>query len=89
MPDGPHRHQALPDQMSSAISNTRPPVLSPETRRQLERYQGFHHVVRNVYATEFDADQIEPLIRRLPTVCDAVTTELDDFADTLEHIAGE
>jgi hypothetical protein len=88
-PDGPHWHQELLDQMSSDIPSTRPPVLSPETRRRLERYQGFRHVVRNVYAAEFDADQIAPLIRRLPAVCEAVTTELAAFADTLEEIAAD
>jgi len=39
--------------MSSTIADTRPAVLTPETRRQLERYQGFRHVVRNVYAAEY------------------------------------
>jgi hypothetical protein len=87
VPDGPHWHQELLDQMSSTIADTRPAVLTPETRRQLERYQGFRHVVRNVYAAEFDPDQIEPLVRRLPNVCDAATTELGGFADALEQIA--
>lgn len=89
VPDGPHWHQELLDQMSSTIADTRPTVLTPETRRQLERYQGFRHVVRNVYAAEFDPDQIEPLVRRLPGVCDAATTELAAFADALEEIADD
>jgi len=87
VPDGPHWHRALLDQMASSISGTRPAVLSTEVRRQLRPYRGFRHVVRNVYAVEFDPDQIDPLLRRLPTVCAAVMDELETFADTLEHIA--
>jgi len=89
VPDGPHWHRALLDQMASSISGTRPAVLSKESRRQLGPYRGFRHVVRNVYAVEFDPEQIDPLLRRLPDVCGAVTDELERFADTLEHIAGE
>jgi hypothetical protein len=89
VPEGPHWHQELLDQMSSSISSTRPAVLSAETRQQLERYQGFRHVVRNVYADEFDADRIEPLIRRLPSVIKAASAELAAFADTLDQIAGD
>lgn len=89
VPDGPHWHQELLDQMSSTIADTRPTVLTPETRRQLERYQGFRHVVRNVYAAEFDPDQIEPLVRRLPAVCDATVSDLAAFADALEQIADD
>lgn len=89
VPEGPHWHQELLDQMSTSISSTRPAVLSPDTRRQLERYQGFRHVVRNVYAADFDADQIEPLVRRLSPVVEAASAELAAFADTLEQIAAE
>jgi len=87
VPDGPHWHQELLDQMTSTISGTRPAVLSPETRRQLERYQGFRHVVRNVYADEFDPDRVEPLVRRLPSVVEAASSELLAFADALDEIA--
>lgn len=87
VPDGPHWHRALLDQMASSITDIRPPVISGEVRRQLGPYRGFRHVVRNVYAVELDPDQIEPLLRRLPTMSTTIIDELEAFADTLEHIA--
>jgi len=87
VPDSPHWHRTLLDQMASSISSTRPAVLSSDVRRQLGPYRGFRPVVRNVYTVEFDPEQVAPLMRRLPDVCDAVTTELAAFADTLEQIA--
>jgi ATP phosphoribosyltransferase regulatory subunit HisZ len=89
MPEGPHWHEDLLDQMASAIPSTRPAVLSSERRRQLESYRGFRHVVRNVYAVDFDPEQMTPLVRRLSTVHNGVADELRAFADTLERIADE
>jgi hypothetical protein len=89
VPEGPHWHRTLLDQMASSISSTRPAVLSNEVRQKLGAYRGFRHVVRNVYAVEFDPEQVAPLMRRLPDVCDAVIGELDAFADTLERIADD
>ena len=89
MPEGPHWHEDLLDQMASTIPNTRPAVLSSDLRRRLESYRGFRHVVRNVYAIDFDPEQMTPLVRRLPAVRDDVLDELHTFADTLEDLAND
>ncbi|MFB6232148.1 MAG: hypothetical protein ABEL04_13440 [Salinibacter sp.] len=89
MPEGPHGHEDLLDQMAHAIPSTRPAVLSSELRRRLEPYRGFRHVVRNVYAADFDPERMTPLVRRLPTVHGEVANELRAFSDTLERIADE
>jgi hypothetical protein len=89
MPEGPHWHEDLLDQMASIIPNTRPAVLSSDLRRRLESYRGFRHVVRNVYAIDFDPEQMTPLVRRLPAVRDDVLDELHTFADTLEDFAND
>ena len=89
MPESPHWHEDLLDQMGSSIPSTRPAVLSTELRRRLESYRGFRHVVRNVYTIDFDPEQMAPLVRRLPGVRDDVIEELRAFADTLERIADE
>jgi hypothetical protein len=87
VPDGPRWHEDLLDQMASDIPSTRPAVFSSDTRRRLDPYRGFRHVVRNVYTIDFDPDQMRPLVRRLPDVHGDVEDELLEFADTLEHIA--
>ncbi|MFB6272771.1 MAG: hypothetical protein ABEL51_07760 [Salinibacter sp.] len=89
VPEGPHWHEDLLDQMGSSIPSTRPAVLSRDLRRRLANYRGFRHVVRNVYAVDFDPEQLTPLVRRLPAVRDDVTQELRAFATTLEEIAQE
>jgi hypothetical protein len=89
VPNGPHGHQDLLDQMASDIPSMRPQVLSDDTRQHLGRYRGFRHVVRNVYTTDFDATRIDTLVQRLPEALAAATGDLRAFADELERIADE
>ena len=85
-PSGPNWHQELLRQMSAEIPHVRPPVLSPATRDRLDRYRGFRHVVRNVYAFTLDAEQIELLMRGLSSTMEQVSQELLAFADFLERL---
>lgn len=87
VPAGPSWHQEVLDQMATEISGVRPAVLSAETRRQLDRYRGFRHVVRNVYTLDFEVEQIELLVAALPDTMTRVQEDLHAFADTLERIA--
>jgi hypothetical protein len=65
MPSGRNWHRDLLNQMGSALSELRPRVLSAATIQALDEYRRFRHVVRNVYAFEFDATRVEPLIDNL------------------------
>jgi hypothetical protein len=49
LPQGINWHQELLNQMALEIPNVRPAVISERTRKQLDNYRGFRHVVRNVY----------------------------------------
>jgi hypothetical protein len=53
VPEGADWHRALLIQMTAKISDRRPAVLSYSTRKCLDEYRGFRHVVRNVYAFNF------------------------------------
>lgn len=86
-PSGPYWHQELLRQMAAEIPGVRPPVLSLETRDRLDRYRGFRHVVRNVYTFNFDAEQINVLVKQLPPTMERVSRELLGFADFLEQLA--
>jgi hypothetical protein len=86
VPDGEHWHQELLDQMNTELSGVRPAVLSNDARKELDRYRGFRHVVRNVYAFEFDSEQIAILVKHLPETTDRVHDDLLRFADTLDEI---
>lgn len=88
-PSGPHWHQELLRQMAAEIPGVRPPVLSLETRDRLDRYRGFRHVVRNVYTFNFDAGQIEVLVKQLSLTMEQVYRDLSGFANFLERLAEE
>ena len=87
VPEGGSWHQELLEQMNTALNGVRPPVLSNEARKRLGRYRGFRHVVRNVYAFEFDPEQIDLLLKRLPDTAELVFEDLRAFADTLDRMA--
>ena len=54
----------------------------------LERFRGFRHVVRNVYAYVLDPRRVGELVDVLPGTFASVRSQLADFADALEAIAG-
>ena len=89
MPSGRDWHRVLLNQMSIPLYQVRPQVLSAETIQAIDEYRRFRHVVRNVYAFEFDATRIEPLINNLASSFQAIQSELLSFADLLEQLAGE
>jgi len=88
-PSDPHWHEELLRQMAAEIPGVRPPVLSLQARDRLDRYRGFRHVVRNVYTFNLDAQQIEVLIRQLPSTMEQVSQELLAFAGFLEQLVEE
>jgi len=87
VPAGGSWHQELLEQMNTELNGVRPPVLSDEAQKKLDRYRGFRHVVRNVYAFEFDPEQIDLLMQRLPDTANLVFRDLRAFADILDRMA--
>ena len=87
VPQGQNWHQALLEQMAAEVSSVRPALISERTRRMLDEYRGFRHVVRNVYAFRFDLDKIGKLVQDVPAVFAQVRAELLAFADFLDQQA--
>ena len=54
VPAGAEWHQELLRQMATRLPRIRPAVFSKETIKRLDEYLRFRHVVRHVYAFEFD-----------------------------------
>lgn len=88
VPESDEWHRQLLHQMSLEVPQVRPQVLSVEAAQSLDEYLRFRHVVRNIYAFDFDPDRIEPLVTRLPATFAQVRTELLAFADFLVQLAG-
>lgn len=80
LPTGAAWHQELLRKAATEVPQLRPALISDATRDRLDRYRGFRHVVRNVYAFELDPAQIGPLVRNLPAVFEAVCSDLKSFA---------
>jgi hypothetical protein len=76
LPSGGNWHRELLRQMQQEISDLRPAVLSAGTVEKLEEYLRFRHVVRNVYAFQFDMERLEPLVNNLNPTFDRVKEEL-------------
>jgi hypothetical protein len=65
LPSAGNWHSELLKQMQLEISGLRPAVLSSESAGRLEEYLRFRHVVRNVYAFQFDIERLDPLVINL------------------------
>ena len=87
VPSGREGHRELLLQMSVVVPQVRPQVLSTETVEALDEYLRFRHVVRNVYAFEFDLERVQRMVQRLPSTLERVRAELSSFAEFLEGLA--
>ncbi|MBI2266702.1 MAG: hypothetical protein HYU64_16330 [Armatimonadetes bacterium] len=86
VPGGPEWHRDLLEQMSIAVSQVRPSVLSANVVKGLDEYLRFRHIVRNVYAFKFDVERIDRLVRQLRPLFNQMRVELLAFADFLERV---
>jgi hypothetical protein len=87
LPSGANWHQLLLEQMSLEIPHLRPALISFESRKALEDFRGFRHVVRNVYAFQLDPDKLRPLSEAAPLVFSRIKAECLAFAAFVEHQA--
>jgi hypothetical protein len=86
MPSGDHWHNLLLQQMSLDIPGIRPPVLSEQTLNALKDYLSFRHVVRNVYAYNFDYTRISKLVQKLDQTFSLAQEELAVFSEFLNEV---
>jgi len=87
VPSGASWHQELLLQMAVELPDVRPAVISGELADELDRYRGFRHVVRNVYAYVLDARRVGELVEALPPTLARLRAELTAFAEALDEIA--
>ena len=80
LPQGINWHQELLNQMALEIPNVRPAVISENTRKQLDTYRGFRHVVRNLYTYHISPDKMKPLAKGIRRVFKQVEKELTAFS---------
>ena len=87
LPSGPNWHQDLLRQMTAEVPGVRAAIVSTDLFPTLDRYRGFRHVVRNVYAYVLDPRLMAILVEDLPAADERLRAQLAAFADILEAIA--
>jgi hypothetical protein len=87
LPQGANWHQLLLEKMSLEVPNRRPALISQQSREALEEYRGLRHVVRNIYAFQFEAEKLKPLVELAPVVLSRLRAECLAFATFLEQQA--
>lgn len=80
-------HRELLRQMEVEVPGLRPQVISSDTAAAIDEYRRFRHVVRNVYAFDFDPERIEALATRLKPAFAVAKGDLSAFAAYLENVA--
>lgn len=89
LPSGSDWHRQLMEQMQRDILDLRPPVLSTDVISSLDEFRRFRHVVRNIYAFEFDPEQIERLVRQMSVIFAQIRTELLVFVRFLRQVGDD
>jgi hypothetical protein len=87
LPTGNHWHQKLLQQMQAELPQVRPPVLSQTTIIALDEFLRFRHVLRNIYAFQFDLERLTRLVNQLHPLWQRVQAELLLFVAFLEQVA--
>jgi hypothetical protein len=80
VPRGEQWHRQLIQDMSIAIPDVRPAVISTQLADQLGEFLRFRHVFRNVYGFVLQADRLRGLQEKLPGVLERFTGEIRSFA---------
>jgi hypothetical protein len=89
LPTGPEWHRNLLMQMSAEISDTRPPVITRETRNCLDEYRGFRHVVRNVYTFNLRPSRLQELVTELRPCYASLVQDVTVFCTLLDNLSLE
>jgi hypothetical protein len=87
LPEGRDWHRELLRQLHVALPPHRPAVISEATMESLQEFLGFRHVVRNVYAFQFQPERVEVLVNALGPVFEQVREELATFTRFLGEVS--
>ncbi len=80
-------HRDLLTQMSLAVPDIRPAVLSAESLSTLTEYLEFRHVVRNMYTFNLRVERVVELVRGLRPVFEKAQRDLQAFIEYLQELS--
>lgn len=79
-------HRRSLRQMSAELPEVRPSVITVQTRKLLDEYRAFRHVVRNVYSFELRSDRIQELAANLPSCYQQLKQDIHLFSLLLRQM---
>ncbi len=82
-------HTELLRQVEFEVPSLCPAVISSETRRRLDEYRRFRHRLRNIYAANLNASQLEGLVSQLMSAWEILKAEFVAFADYLDSLSDD
>lgn len=85
-PESKTWHRDLLQQMTLTIPDVRPLVISNQLMSQLDEYRSFRHIVRNIYAFQYDLEKLKKLIDQLPNVIKSWKSEIEKFCLFLKQL---
>ncbi|MGM0603994.1 MULTISPECIES: hypothetical protein [unclassified Halanaerobium] len=85
VPEGGSWHQELLEQMAIKIKKIRPSIIDKNTKKILDEYRGFRHIVRNVYSYNYSAKKIKVLVEDLDENIDKIIGDIKRFLEFLEE----
>jgi len=89
LPTGSDWHRDLLLQISAEEIGVRPAVIARDTRKCLDEYRGFRHVVRSMYTFSLRPSRIKELVEELMACFDMVSRDLNQFTAFLESLNKE
>jgi len=89
LPTGSDWHRDLLLQISAEEIGVRPAVIARDTRKCLDEYRGFRHVVRSMYTFSLRPSRIQELVEGLTACFEMVSRDLNQFAAFLESLNKE
>jgi hypothetical protein len=84
VPEGPDWHATLLRRLARSVPDGRPSVLSPETRRQLDRLRAFRHRERNSYVGDLQPDLVLGFAAGIGATLAAVVEDVARFQQALK-----
>ena len=87
LPQGTEWHKVLLDQMAKEIPQLRPALISDQTRKTLDEYRAFRHLIRNIYTHQIEPSKMQNLVQNLQQIFKQIRLELMAFARFLEKQA--
>lgn len=79
-------HRKLLLQMASQADPMRPAVIAVETRRCLDEYRMFRHIVRNIYTFNLRPSRLHELTEELPDCYRALKQDLARFVNFIRDL---